>query len=155
MDFFIRDNLFEGHDALTRDNTQFFNFVEKQGQRLVTTTDQPFAAPPVTTLPARDALEAVLATVGASLPVRDAVDVRLVDHVRTRSGKIIDSQTEVGGWPELKPGTLPADTDNDGIPDAWESAHGLNPHNASDASAIARSGYTNIEEYLNSISTNR
>jgi hypothetical protein len=85
--------------------------------------------------------------------VRDAVDARLVNHVRTGTGKMINSQTEVGGWPELKSGPLPADTDNDGIPDAWEAAHGLDPKNPADTSAVAKSGYTNVEEYLNSIAS--
>jgi hypothetical protein len=149
--YFIRDNVFEGHDALTADNTQFFTSVEFEGKREVQTVATPFAAPAVTTVAAQDALELVLATVGASLPVRDAVDARLVNHVRTRTGKLIDSQQEVGGWPVLKGGPLPADTDNDGLPDSWETTHGLNPRDASDAAKIAKSGYANIEEYLNSL----
>ena len=149
--YFIRDNIIEGNDALTADNTQFFSAVEFEGKRQVRTVDTPFAAPAVKTVSAKDALELVLATVGASLPVRDAVDARLVSHVRTRAGKLIDSQNEVGGWPVLKSAPLPADTDNDGIPDTWETAHGLNPRDAKDASAIAKSGYSNIEEYLNSL----
>ena len=69
--------------------------------------------------------------------------------VRARTGKLIDSQTQVGGWPELKAGKVPVDSDNDGIPDEWEIKHGLNPHDASDASQIGKWGYSNIEEYLN------
>ena len=151
LTYFIRDNIIEGNDALIADNTQFFTTVEFEGKREVKIADTPFAAPPVKTVAAKDALELVLATVGASLPVRDAVDARLVNHVRTRTGKLIDSQAEVGGWPELKSGPLPVDTDNDGIPDAWETSHGLNPQDPADAAAIAKSGYTNVEEYLNSL----
>jgi hypothetical protein len=92
----------------------------------------------------------VLAIVGASRPVRDAVDARLVNDVVAHGGKLIDSQQEVGGWPELKSGPLPIDTDNDGIPDEWEIAHGLDPKNGADARVLAKSGYTNLEEYLNS-----
>ena len=84
---------------------------------------------------AKDAFDLVLATVGASQPVRDAVDARLIEHARTRTGKMIDSQVEVGGWPALKSATAPADADDDGIPDEWETRHGLNPRQASDASA--------------------
>jgi len=149
--YFIRDNVFEGHDDLTADNTQFFTTVEWEGKREVQTVAQPFAMPPVKTVPAGYALELVLAGVGASRPVRDGVDARLVEHVRKRTGRIIDSQTEVGGWPELRTGPLAADTDNDGMPDAWETAQGLNPKNPADAIAFAKSGYTNIEEYLNSL----
>lgn len=153
LTYFIRDNIIEGNDALIADNTQFFTTVEFEGKREVKTVDTPFAAPAVKTVSAKDALELVLATVGASLPVRDAVDSRLVNDVRTHGGKIIDSQTQVGSWPELKSGPLPADSDNDGIPDAWEKSHGLDPKNPADATAVAKSGYTNIEEYLNSLAT--
>lgn len=64
---------------------------------------------------------------------------------------IIDSQNDVGGWPELKGGPAPVDSDKDGMPDAWEKAHGLNPNDASDASAYRKDGYTHIEEYINSL----
>ncbi len=151
LTYFIRDNVFEGRDELTADNTQFFTVVEHEGKRIVHTVATPFAAPPVKSVSAREALELVLASVGASRPVRDSADARLVEHVRTRTGKLIDSQDEVGGWPVLKSAPLPADTDNDGLPDAWELAHGLDPKNPADANAVAKSGYTQIEEFLNSL----
>jgi hypothetical protein len=151
MLFFIRDNVYEGHPDLTADNTKFFSLVDYKGHHLVTVVDKPFATAPVTTQAPQQAYEAVLAGVGASRPTRDSVDSRLVADVRAGTGKIIDSQTDVGGWPTLKTGPVPPDADNDGIPDAWESAHGLDPRNAADASALARSGYTHIEEYLNSL----
>jgi hypothetical protein len=150
LTYFIHDNIIEGNDALTRDNSKFFSAVEFEGKRQVRTTDTPFAAPPVKTVSAKDAIELVLAIVGASLPVRDAVDARLVNHVRTRTGKLIDSQSEVGGWPELKSVPLHADTDNDGIPDAWETTHGLDPKDPADANYLV-GGYTNVERYLNSL----
>jgi hypothetical protein len=153
LTYFIRDNIIEGSDALTADNTKFFSATEFEGKRQVQTVDTPFAAPPVKTVSAKDALELVLASVGASLPVRDAVDARLVNHVRTKAGKMINSQTEVGGWPDLKSGPLPADTDNDGMPDAWETARNLNPRDASDAAKLAKSGYSHIEEYVNDIAS--
>jgi hypothetical protein len=53
-------------------------------------------------------------------------------------------------WPTIASGTAPTDSDGDGMPDSWETSHGLNPNAASDANAIAASGYTNIEEYINS-----
>jgi len=117
--FYIRDNVVEGDDALTADNTRFFDPVEIGGKRQVRTVEDPFPAPPVRTLPAREACEVVLATVGASRPARDAVDARIVDEVRHRGGAIIDSQRQVGGWPELKSATPPADGDHDGMPDEW------------------------------------
>jgi hypothetical protein len=148
--FYIRDNVFEGHEAMTADNSLFFDPVEVNGKRQVETVAEPFAVALVKTVPAKEAFGLVLASVGASLPVRDPVDTRIVDEVRRGGGHIINSQTEVGGWPELKSGPLPADSDDDGMPDAWEMQHGLNPHDPSDAAADNdHDGYTNLEEYLN------
>jgi hypothetical protein len=149
--FYLNGNIFDGHDDLTADNSKFIDAYELDGKPQAKTTPTPFPTAPVKTVPAQVALELVLASVGASLPVRDPVDARLVNDVRTRGGHLINSQTEVGGWPVLKSGPLPLDTDNDGIPDAWENAHGLDPKNPADACALAKSGYTNLEEYLNSL----
>jgi pectate lyase len=149
--FFLRGNIFEGHDELTADNARFFDRTEIDDRKQVTVVDEPFAAAPVTTVPAAELLERVLPTVGASRPERDSVDARLVDHVRTRTGKLIDSQADVGGWPELARGEPPADSDRDGMPDEWETAHGLNPNDASDAVRRAASGYTNVEEFINEL----
>jgi hypothetical protein len=152
LQYFIRDNIIEGNEPLNADNSKFFSATEFEGKRQVTTVEQPFAAPPVKTLPPREALEAVLATVGASRPVRDPVDARLVHDVRTHGGHLINSQKEVGGWPELKSAPLPPDADNDGLPDAWEIRASLNPKNPADANAVnPKTGYTNIEDYLNSL----
>jgi pectate lyase len=158
IQFFIRDNIVDGNKALTADNTRFFSTIEfpetnTDGatvmKREVRTVDKPFNAPHITTVPAKRLLEYVLPKVGATLPKRDAVDARLIDHVRNRGGKIIDSQEEVGGWPDLKSGEVPLDSDNDGIPDAWETKHNLDPRNSADASLTGKDGYSNIEEYLN------
>lgn len=67
-------------------------------------------------------------------------------------GKLIDSQDEVGGWPELKSKATPADTDQDEMPDAWERANKLDPSNPDDRNSDADiDGFTNLEEYLNSL----
>jgi hypothetical protein len=95
--------------------------------------------------------ERVLAQAGASL-VRDAVDLRIVDDVRQRRGRLINSQTEVGGWPVLKSAPAPLDSDGDGMPDAWELGQGLDPKNATDAARVdPATGYTNLERYLNGL----
>ncbi len=152
IQFFIRDNVVDGMPALTADNTRFFNVVAFDGRRQVTTTDTPFDMPPVTTVTADEALALVLDSAGATKPRRDAVDARIVEHVRTRGGRIIDSQAEVGGWPGLDAGTAPADEDNDGMPDAWERARGLDPHDATDANGdVDGDGYTHLEDYLNEL----
>ncbi|QDH72513.1 pectate lyase [Brevundimonas sp. M20] len=84
--------------------------------------------------------------------VRDAVDARVIAGVRDRTGRIIDSQEQVGGWPELEPGTPWIDSDGDGMPDDWERAHGLNPASAADGSNDSNGdGFTNLEDWLNEL----
>jgi hypothetical protein len=93
----------------------------------------------------------VLDGAGASL-WRDPVDKAVVEQVRTRTGRHIDSQREIGGWPQLPVGRPRPDRDGDGIPDDWERAHGLDPNDARDGPADPdRNGYTNLEAYLNSL----
>jgi hypothetical protein len=44
------------------------------------------------------------------------------------------------------------DSDGDGIPDEWETAHGLNPSDPSDAIETDQcTGYTNLEDYINQL----
>lgn len=149
--FYLNGNVFDGHDDMNADNSKMIDAYELEGKPQAKTVNTPFPAAPVKTVSAPEALELVLAKVGASLPARDAVDARLVNHVKTRTGQMINSQTEVGGWPELKNGTAPVDTDNDGIPDDWESKHGLNAKDAADGAKLAKSGYSNVEEYINTL----
>jgi pectate lyase len=121
----------------------------------------PFAIAPQSTQSATDAYDAVLQNAGCVLPVRDAVDQRIMNEVRNRSGAIIDVQggfahgtpyaQTAGAWPVLNCGAAPADTDHDGMTDAWETSQGLNPTNATDRQGIAPNGYTNLENYLNSL----
>ena len=66
---------------------------------------------------------------------------------------IITDIRQMGGYPEYK-GTPYVDTDGDGMPDEWEKANGLNPNDPSDANKdCTGDGYTNIEKYINGIST--
>jgi hypothetical protein len=107
--------------------------------------------PTLTTTDAYTAREQVLAKAGATLPARDSVDRRVVQDVLQGTGRWITSPTDVGGWPLLAGGTPPVDTDHDGMPDAWETARGLNPADPSDGNQDADGdGFTNLEEYLNS-----
>jgi len=63
----------------------------------------------------------------------------------------ITSPSEVGGYPKYE-GTPYADGDADGLPDTWETAHGLNPKDASDATTdLNGDGYTNIEDFINGL----
>jgi hypothetical protein len=52
-------------------------------------------------------------------------------------------------YPTLSAGSTCVDTDEDGLPDAYEDAHGLNKHDAADASLVEADGYTHLEHYLN------
>jgi len=117
---------------------------------------KPFKVSPVTTDNAYTAFRKVIANVGATLPVRDAVDARIISHVINKLsgsgdfGCIIDDEEDVGGWPELKSIPAPEDKDEDGMSDAWEIKNGFNPNDPLDASWDQdKDGYTNIEEFFN------
>lgn len=174
-------NIMEGYPKVTADNwdggVQVDELPDAGPYKPYMYSATPFPMAPVTIMTAKDAFNFVTTDVGATLPIRDAVDKRIVEQVRT--GKIaykevktdtdfqfkvrklpkdsyklgiITAPWQVGGYPDYK-GTPYKDSDNDGIPDSWETAHGLNPHNADDASKLAKNGggYTNIEVYLNSV----
>jgi hypothetical protein len=123
---------------------------------------EPYVVAPVETQSAAEAFEHVLAHAGASKQ-RDAVDARIIEEIRTGTARfgaswdgggkgIIDSQDDVGGWPELKSEPAPVDNDNDGMPDEWETSQGFDPQNESDGKLDEDGdGYTNVEEYLNSL----
>ncbi len=108
----------------------------------------PIDVAPVAADPAASAYARVLADAGAST-FRDSVDARVVAGVRDKTGKQIDSQAQVGGWPALPAGVPAVDTDGDGMPDAWEKTHGLNPKKPDGAAPAENgSGWTNLELYL-------
>ena len=144
--------------------------------------DKPYPHATIDVQPAAEAYEHVLASAGATRPRRDAVDERVVNMVRTGqvttsagndigdalrqvgySPSVIESIAnlvdkgiitdveQVGGYPAYT-GEPYQDADDDGMPDAWETEHGLNPHDASDSSGDANGdGYTNIEDFLNGL----
>ena len=112
-----------------------------------------FTAPLVTSWSADEAYTRVLNEAGATLPLRDAIDERIVADVRNGTGAIIDSPAQVGGYLKLSSSDPPLDSDHDGIPDSWETHRGLDPHDSSDGNRSPRPpGYTNIELYLHSLS---
>lgn len=74
---------------------------------------------------ASEVLDLVLEGVGDRLPSgghRDSLDQQLVETVRDCKGKVIDSPSEVGGWPDLQPEERIVDSDGDGFPDTWEQS---------------------------------
>lgn len=132
--------------------------------------DAPAPTGDVTTHSADEAFSKVLAYSGASL-YRDEIDARYMEEAKTGTAKfkgsitnspgIIDKVSDVNGYTEANfgKGSRPADfdTDNDGIPDAWETANGLDPNDASDAltySLDSKDYYTNLEVYANSLVEN-
>jgi hypothetical protein len=122
----------------------------------------------ITTHTAEKAFGKVLSYVGASFR-RDALDERITkethDGTTTYNGSkgsystdkyqgIIDSPNDVGGWPTLEEYDKQTDTDQDGIPDAWETVNNLNPNDASDGNKYtidSKNWYTNLEVYANSL----
>lgn len=109
-----------------------------------------FKVSPVITSSALEAKVAIMASAGATLPQRDSVDNRIVNLIKNKKGKLINSQKEVGGWPKLKESPPYIDSDKDGMPDTWEKEHKLNPNLRDNNQDSDKDGYTNIEEYLNS-----
>jgi hypothetical protein len=185
---YIKGNVVEGFPEVTKDNWNGGVQVEDVGGKELPDagkykdfmkTDVPFPFPhaPINVLTADQAYKYVVDNSGATLPVRDAVDKRITEQVRT--GKItytemntdtafqfkirklpkdsykmgiITAPWQVGGYPDYK-GTPYKDSDNDGLPDSYELAHGLNPKDSKDSALPAKNGggYTNIEVYLNTL----
>lgn len=176
---YVHGNIVEGNERVTKDNWDGGVQVEEEPNagkyKDKMKWNKPLPMPQFTIIPAAQAKEFVLANAGSTLPVRDAVDKRIVEQVRT--GKIVvpdgvvapasqfkhrrmapDSYkigiitdiSQVGGYPEYK-GTPYKDADNDGMPDAYELKNKLNPNDASDAGKITANGYSNIEVYLSSV----
>lgn len=113
----------------------------------------PFDVQDVRASPPRQAYDDVLSGAGATRPARDAVDLRIVEAVRTRSGRLLKASPEkVGGWPTLAATTPPPDKDEDGMADAWETAMGLSSADPSDGQLDRDGdGWTNLEEYLHEL----
>ena len=123
---------------------------------------QPHSVVAVPAQKAEVAYQSVLESAGASFPVRDMLDERIITDVKNRKGAIIDVQggypaktpyeKTASAWPTLITGTAPTDTDKDGMPDDWEMKKGLNPKDKTDASGfLLDKNYTNIEVYINEL----
>ncbi|MDZ7373478.1 MAG: pectate lyase [candidate division KSB1 bacterium] len=150
-EFYLSGNFVEGCEKCSADPNELFAW-DPQHKGSVRLLTSPLSVPEVSTFSAQEAFRKVLEEAGATRPVRDAVDERIVREVMERSGCLIDSQWEVGGWPVYRSARPPRDSDRDGMPDDWERAHRLDPHEPADAAADRDGdGYTNIEEYLNSL----
>ena len=98
--------------------------------------------------PSSSTEQAILPSVGA-FP-RDIVARWALADVQGRSGSW--GNRRPADWLDgLTPTSPPIDLDTDGMADAWETSHGLDPTNGNDHSTVMPSGYTAIEEYINEL----
>ncbi|SHJ45868.1 hypothetical protein [Bacteroides stercorirosoris] len=178
--YYVAGNVMAGDDAVTRDNYSAITdcagkcyipgrksagpdsgispeAIPTSGEECASClVGSPFPSEPIHEDAPVVAYQRILESVGCSFS-QDSYDREVLRQVREGIGTfgtngIINSQEDVGGWPVLKAGKALKDTDGDGMPDDWESEHGLNPKSASDASAYTlNEDYTNIEVYLNSL----
>ncbi|MFI1772801.1 LamG-like jellyroll fold domain-containing protein [Thalassobellus citreus] len=110
-------------------------------------------------LTAQESFDKVVLDVGASYPRRDQVDSLMIDNLVSKGTEAfyVYRETDLpfinGGLGHVYAAPSPLDTDNDGMPDAWEDNNGLNKNNASDALAVSitNSPYLNIEVYINGL----
>jgi hypothetical protein len=148
--WYVNGNIWHGDPQISADNWN--GGVQARGDLRV---NEPMPMPTITVQSAQDAFASVLASSGATLPVRDAVDQRAVRQARTgevdyKEGKgIITDISQVGGFPSYQ-GEPVKYSLNDGIPDWWKQKYHLDLQDASLASRDADGdGYTTVEEYLN------
>lgn len=169
--FYIDGNYMEGSAQATEDNwtygvyNQFhssYGEVSEEDKAAMRLSSPHDIMDNVTTHTAQEAYEKVMDIAGASLK-RDDVDARVIDNVRNKNysfegsngstNGIIDSQADVGGWPELKSEEAPTDTDSDGMPDEWEISMKLDPGTKNANENELSTAYDNVEVYINSLVT--
>jgi hypothetical protein len=178
---YVNGNIMEGYEEVTADNwaggVQIENLADAGPYRDFLKWNKPFPMAPVKIMSAVEAYGFVLGNAGATVPVRDPVDKRIIEEVKTgkitcaeglnpddyyqfkhrrlpkdsyKSGIITDI-SQVGGYPGYK-GEPYRDSDRDGMPDQWEKKYHLNPYYPADAMLDCNGdGYTNIEKYINGI----
>lgn len=168
--FYINGNYVYGNSTTTSDNWNGIdpntgNAALPGNSKDSIKSDTEFEVANVTTQTAEEAYELVLKYVGAS-NVRDTIDSRVVNEVEnqlapvrgsngTTKGGLIDSPSDVGGYPEYTyyESDVLTDTDADGMPDEWEDTNGLDKNDASDRNTTNDAGYTMLEVYINSLIT--
>ncbi|MBD0384052.1 pectinesterase family protein [Paenibacillus sedimenti] len=148
---YVDGNVMEGDAEISADNWLGVKSVQDPSLKL----SQPVqVAGGYVPEPAQDAYNHVLAGAGATLPKRDAIDARVVNDVKNRTGQYINSPIEVGGYPDYPTVvSTVADQDHDGMDDAWEMEKGLSPTNPDDRNGtnVSPEGYTNLEVYLHDL----
>jgi len=170
--WYVAGNVIEGNSSVTADNWN--GGVQPQGgdaNLQFVKMEDPWVAMPINQQTAQEAFNLVLENAGANLPKRDPIDTRILKEAKggfatyegssykknktvpdsSKKTGIIDTQLDVGAWPELKSTPAPLDTDHDGMPDEWENGNKLNKNDPTDRNKIGPDGYTMLEKYLNSI----
>lgn len=170
--WYVAGNEIEGNSKVTADNWD--GGVQPQGGEgnlPFVKMEKPWPSMPINQQMAKEAFGLVLENAGATLPKRDPIDTRIIKEAKggyatyegstykknktvpdsSKKTGIIDTQLDVGGWPELKSTPAPLDTDHDGMPDEWEDKNNLDKENPDDRNIVASDGYTMLEKYLNSI----
>lgn len=162
--YYISGNVVEGYPNPTADNWKYgvanqfnaaYGLVHDTAITNMKLTTALSISSNVTTHDSTIVLARVLAFAGASLK-RDVVDERVIDNVKNGTGSgtangIINTQGEVGGWPNLQSSAAPTDTDGDGMPDEWEISKGLDPKFKNGSSKNLSNVYDNVEVYINSL----
>ncbi|MEQ8472239.1 MAG: pectate lyase [Marinoscillum sp.] len=153
--FFLSGNVLTDNDEVSENNWSGVYNAEKVLDEIK--LENPIEVMAMPTETAEESFTSVLKKAGASYQ-RDAVDKRVVKEVlegtATYGTGIIDTPSDVGGWPELKTGEAPIDADRDGMPDKWEKKNGLNPQLDDSSGTGLMNHYTNIEVYLNELLAN-
>ena len=169
---YLTGNIMEGNDAINADNwtgihpdiaiSDFTPY--KSDTKYLSPNDTKFVGyNTITVQPADVSFNKILLYAGCSKK-RDIIDNRICTEARNGSytytgsngstGGLIDTQSDVGGWPTLTGGANPTDSDGDGMPDEWETLNGLDPNDADDGEMYtldAKGYYTNSEVYFNSL----
>ena len=155
--FYISGNVLEGNAEVSADNSLGI-YISESNAPFVTIADKEFemeGTKHIKTDDPKTAYKKVLAYAGAVYPKRDALDARIINEVKNDTGSFANLDEQVGGLPFTEEIHRPDDFDKDmdGISDAWELANGLDPSNPKDSAfySVDGSGYTNIENYLNSL----
>lgn len=167
--YYINGNFIDGSTRATNDNwtygvfNQFhssYGTVSEADKAAIKQSKEHPINNNVKTHTAQEAYVKVMEIGGASL-VRDAVDVRIIENVKNKTFSfpgsngstkgIIDTQSDVGGWPELKSGGPPLDSSGDGMPDEWKLQNKLKVKEYEANGKDLSSAYDNVEVYMNSL----
>lgn len=154
--FYVNGNYLAGNTEVSANNSLGLKFSgDATGASATTISSIPYTSAgfdKISLVSAQACYQLVLNRAGATFPKRDAIDARVIAETANDTGRFINTEDEVGGYPTVASSRDTGfDTDMDGIPDYWETAKGLNAADPSDGKAISTDGYSNLEHYINSL----